>query len=105
MTMHFSIESAQESIRFNTVNPPGSERPCAVRLKSGNLSAHRASNGLQHVSQASFRRGHGRATDESKCAYAGSRKNAATRSPKAEPRRSRGGGAKEHPLDRRRSRA
>jgi acetylornithine deacetylase/succinyl-diaminopimelate desuccinylase-like protein len=32
MTMHFSIDSTQELIRFNTVNPPGSERPCAERL-------------------------------------------------------------------------
>jgi len=30
--MHSSIELAQELIRFNTVNPPGAERPCAERL-------------------------------------------------------------------------
>jgi hypothetical protein len=27
MTKHFSIAAAQELIRFDTVNPPGSERP------------------------------------------------------------------------------
>ena len=30
--MHSSIKLAQELIRFNTVNPPGTERPCAERL-------------------------------------------------------------------------
>ena len=30
--MHSSVELTQELIRFNTVNPPGSERPCAERL-------------------------------------------------------------------------
>lgn len=30
--MHSSIKLAQELIRFNTVNPPGAERPCAERL-------------------------------------------------------------------------
>jgi succinyl-diaminopimelate desuccinylase len=32
MMMHSSIELAQELIHFNTVNPPGAERPCAERL-------------------------------------------------------------------------
>jgi hypothetical protein len=34
MTMHFSIRSAQESIRFNTVNPPGSPEASPVRRRS-----------------------------------------------------------------------
>ena len=30
--MHSSVELTQELIRFNTVNPPGAERPCAEHL-------------------------------------------------------------------------
>ena len=30
--MHASVELTQELIRFNTVNPPGAERPCAEHL-------------------------------------------------------------------------
>ena len=30
--MQSSIELTQELVRFNTINPPGGERPCAERL-------------------------------------------------------------------------
>ena len=30
--MPSSIELTQELVRFNTINPPGAERPCAERL-------------------------------------------------------------------------
>jgi succinyl-diaminopimelate desuccinylase len=30
--MHLSVQLTRELVRFNTVNPPGAERPCAEHL-------------------------------------------------------------------------